>query len=47
MIKSQLQGLDSPQPILQLDNYVFQGVYEDIVGTAMIFKEEGKVWTRQ
>ena len=31
--------------MLQLDNYVFQGAYEDIVGTAMIFKEKGNVST--
>ena len=31
--------------MLQLDNYVFQGAYEDIMGTAMIFKEKGKVNT--
>ncbi len=34
------QGLESPQPVIQLDNYFFQGTYEDTVGTSLVFKEE-------
>lgn len=28
---------------MQLDNYVFQGNYEDTIGTTMVFKEDGMV----
>ena len=34
------QGIDSPEPMLQLDNYVFKGRYVDTLGTAMIFKKD-------
>ena len=32
-------GLDSQQPILQLDRYFFVGGFDDIVGTALLFDE--------
>ena len=37
---SVLQGIDSEEPLLQLDNYVFKGCYEDILGTAMVFQHD-------
>ena len=35
-----MQGVDSEEPLLQIDNYVFKGKYEDIIGTAMIFQQD-------
>ena len=32
-------GLDSEQPVLQLDRYFFVGGYDDVVGTALLFDE--------
>ncbi len=34
------QGMDSPEPMLQLDQYLFKGNYEDIVGTTMVFEQD-------
>ncbi|KAL5517207.1 hypothetical protein EMCRGX_G002707 [Ephydatia muelleri] len=36
-INVSILGVDTPEPILQLDSNVFRGVYEDIPGTFMIF----------
>ena len=35
--------METSKPILQLDSYFFQGHYEDMVGTAMMFKEDGEL----
>jgi len=32
-------GLDSDQPVLQLDRYFFVGGFDDVVGTALLFDE--------
>nr|XP_025861537.1 general transcription factor 3C polypeptide 6 [Vulpes vulpes] len=32
-------GVDTERPILQVDNYVFAGEYEDTLGTCVIFEE--------
>ncbi|XP_066277072.1 general transcription factor 3C polypeptide 6-like [Branchiostoma lanceolatum] len=32
-------GIDSEQPVLQMDRYVFTGEYEDTVGTCVLFEE--------
>ncbi|PRP87345.1 general transcription factor 3C polypeptide 6 [Planoprotostelium fungivorum] len=32
-------GLDTPQPILQLDDKVFRGSYEETLGTLLIFEQ--------
>lgn len=38
------QGIDSPEPLLQLDQYLFKGSYEDIIGTSMVFEQvKGKL----
>ena len=34
-----LQGLDSEHPILKLDDLLFQGTWEESVGTVLLFKE--------
>eukprot|EP00058_Branchiostoma_floridae_P027617 XP_002613108.1 hypothetical protein BRAFLDRAFT_89993 [Branchiostoma floridae] len=33
-------GIDSEQPVLQMDRYIFAGEYEDTVGTCVMFEEE-------
>lgn len=33
-------GIDTEKPLLQLDNYIFQGQYEDAMGTCMMFEEK-------
>lgn len=33
-------GIDTEKPLLQLDNYIFQGEYEDTMGTCMLFEEK-------
>ena len=35
-----VQGIDSEEPMLQVDNYVFKGRYEDVLGTAMMFQHD-------
>ncbi|XP_066104463.1 general transcription factor 3C polypeptide 6 isoform X1 [Saccopteryx bilineata] len=37
--KCKILGIDTERPILQLDNYVFAGEYEDTLGTCVIFEE--------
>ena len=37
--KRKILGIDTERPILQVDNYVFAGEYEDTVGTCVIFEE--------
>ena len=37
--KCKILGIDTERPILQVDNYVFAGEYEDTVGTCVIFEE--------
>lgn len=37
------KGLDTPEPVLQLDSYVFRGTYEDAVGSVLVFKEDGEI----
>ncbi|KAI8498358.1 General transcription factor 3C polypeptide 6 [Branchiostoma belcheri] len=32
-------GIDSEQPVLQIDRYIFTGSYEDAVGTCVMFEE--------
>ncbi|XP_006840049.1 PREDICTED: general transcription factor 3C polypeptide 6 [Chrysochloris asiatica] len=33
-------GIDTERPIMQVDNYVFAGEYEDTLGTCVIFEED-------
>mmetsp|Transcript_5084 Transcript_5084/g.8741 ORF Transcript_5084/g.8741 Transcript_5084/m.8741 type:complete len:114 (-) Transcript_5084:374-715(-) len=35
-----LIGLETPTPILKLDNYIFRGTYEDIIGTGLLFADQ-------
>ncbi|CAD7678235.1 unnamed protein product [Nyctereutes procyonoides] len=37
--KCKILGVDTERPILQVDNYVFAGEYEDTLGTCVIFEE--------
>ncbi|EFB28039.1 hypothetical protein PANDA_017387, partial [Ailuropoda melanoleuca] len=37
--KCKILGIDTERPILQVDNYVFAGEYEDTLGTCAIFEE--------
>ncbi|XP_029800631.1 general transcription factor 3C polypeptide 6 isoform X1 [Suricata suricatta] len=37
--KCKILGIDTERPILQVDNYVFAGEYEDTLGTCVIFEE--------
>ncbi|ELW64933.1 General transcription factor 3C polypeptide 6 [Tupaia chinensis] len=37
--KCRILGIDTERPILQVDNYVFAGEYEDSLGTCVIFEE--------
>ncbi|XP_046578116.1 general transcription factor 3C polypeptide 6-like isoform X2 [Haliotis rubra] len=37
-LKCEVLGIDTDRPVLQIENYVFAGEYEDAIGTAMIFK---------
>ncbi|XP_046361621.2 general transcription factor 3C polypeptide 6-like [Haliotis rufescens] len=37
-LKCEVLGIDTDRPVLQIENYVFSGEYEDSVGTAMIFQ---------
>ncbi|XP_064145914.1 general transcription factor 3C polypeptide 6 isoform X4 [Loxodonta africana] len=34
------EGIDTERPIMQVDNYVFAGEYEDTLGTCVIFEED-------
>ena len=38
--KLKIIGIESDQPILQLDKFVFAGEYEETVGTALMFEED-------
>lgn len=37
--KCKILGIDTERPILQVDNYVFAGEFEDTLGTCVIFEE--------
>ena len=37
--RCRIWGLDSEQPILQIDRYFFVGDYEDVIGTSLLFDE--------
>jgi hypothetical protein len=41
------KGLDTQHPILKIGNFVFEGTYEDIVGTALCFEESVRKETDQ
>uniref|UniRef100_G3SVE4 General transcription factor 3C polypeptide 6 n=1 Tax=Loxodonta africana TaxID=9785 RepID=G3SVE4_LOXAF len=38
--KCKILGIDTERPIMQVDNYVFAGEYEDTLGTCVIFEED-------
>ncbi|XP_049627195.1 general transcription factor 3C polypeptide 6 [Suncus etruscus] len=38
--KCKILGIDTERPILQVDNYIFAGEYEDALGTCVIFEED-------
>ncbi|XP_075410782.1 general transcription factor 3C polypeptide 6 isoform X1 [Tenrec ecaudatus] len=40
--KCKILGIDTEKPIMQVDNYVFAGEYEDTLGTCVIFEEDGE-----
>ncbi|XP_006815560.1 general transcription factor 3C polypeptide 6-like [Saccoglossus kowalevskii] len=37
--KCKLLGVETKQPVLQIDRYIFTGDYKDTLGTAVIFEE--------
>lgn len=37
----ELIGLDTPTPFLKLDNLIFKGTWENIVGTDLMFSIKG------
>ncbi|XP_042636880.1 general transcription factor 3C polypeptide 6 [Orycteropus afer afer] len=38
--KCKVLGIDTERPVMQVDNYVFAGEYEDALGTCVIFEED-------
>ena len=40
--KFAILGIDTEKPILQVENFVFTGEYEDTMGTALILEEDDK-----
>lgn len=44
--KFKLIGLETDNPILQLNNYCFSGEYDETLGTALIFEEEAKKYKK-
>ncbi|XP_006879219.1 PREDICTED: general transcription factor 3C polypeptide 6 [Elephantulus edwardii] len=38
--KCKVLGIDTEKPVMQVDNYVFAGEYEDALGTCVIFEED-------
>ena len=37
-----VQGIDTDKPLLQISNYIFQGEYEDPMGTCMLFEDKSQ-----
>ncbi|XP_042191401.1 general transcription factor 3C polypeptide 6 [Callorhinchus milii] len=40
--KCKIVGIDTDQPVIQVDRCVFAGEYEDVLGTCIIFEEDSE-----